>query len=407
LSFKCDTTAVFFNTGYDDPTYSWSYTFTFDKDLAYERIFNAWNSDWNSWQFRSAYCPTVHFLSKSCTANNNLEFSSLRELLINGPNFNQVFFSSDNSYLLLNGTELQPELDEPTSRRVHQVRHSFTEKIREDFRSIRASASASASEAVLNLEGGVRDDVLQTIWKLPEIAQALPKIREALEVLSDIRSEKLSTKTLKSILDIATTTQLQASFQWRPYAELLTKHFADIRGVINASKAGKVTTVGRGRFNFTFPSGEFGRDESKLVTRTKIVLDSSPRGLLAALAGFDAMGVLPKPSNLWDLVPFSFVANWLTGVGKAMRRAEFMSTLGMIPALFVHTYQISSPFTDDELSNFSFVGGQEDPLGMVTYYREISKYAPIPGETRFDFVTPTKAPPLGVVLALLYQLLAR
>jgi hypothetical protein len=121
--------------------------------------------------------------------------------------------------------------------------------------------------------------------------------------------------------------------------------------------------------------------------------------------GFDACGILPKPSNLWDLVPFSFIANWITGVGANIRRLEYIAVLATIPAYYVHSYTIASPFTLDELQGWNLGSESVAPLTFKIYYRDVSLYVPLMRDTEFGFALPSSVPPLAVIGSLLYQLL--
>jgi hypothetical protein len=233
----------------------------------------------------------------------------------------------------------------------------------------------------------------------------MPKIAEAIDVLGDIVSKRVNLLTVKEILDLASATMLQGSFQWRPFLQLLTVELPKILASLAVLRSSAQPVVGRGVFKWDFPTGTFARSSSHLMTRSKIVLDVSARALASSLLGYDALGILPKVSNLWDLVPFSFVANWFTGIGASIKRAEYSAFLGTIPAYYVHSYAISSPFEDSELTKWNLVSNRNDPLSLRLYYRDVSLFVPLPRDSRFGFGIPTNLPPVGVVSALLYQLL--
>jgi len=131
----------------------------------------------------------------------------------------------------------------------------------------------------------------------------------------------------------------------------------------------------------------------------------SSYGLLSSLLQLDGLGIMPKPSNLWDLMPFSFVLNWLTGVGTAMRRAEYMTCMATIPAYYVHSYTLTSPFTTDELASWRTATSTDGQLSLKLFYRDISLFSPAPRDSMFGFGIPRSLPPLGTVAALLWQVL--
>lgn len=281
---------------------------------------------------------------------------------------------------------------------------SFKKAVDDDWFHITPSSLFSAVDAFKNAEGSLGTNNLQTLVKIPGIVDSLPDIREAINILGKITKRDLSLSTLKEILDLATSTHLKSNFEWRPYLALISTYLPQMISTMgslgNLSK--HLLCYGSYRFKLL---NQLGRKEVTLLTRTKIVMDTSPSGLLSAVLGIDAIGVLPKASNLWDLLPFTFVVNWFTGVGEAIRRAEYSLLLATIPAYYIHTYTITSPLSDDELDLLGATNSSVDASSLRLYYRDISLYTPAPRDSKFGFGIPTSLPPLGVMGSLLWQLI--
>lgn len=281
---------------------------------------------------------------------------------------------------------------------------SFEESVRKDFYDISSSAVFSTVDAFKKAEASLDTDVLQNIAKLPDIADALPKIKEAIDLLGRLARRDLGFATLRDILDLSTSTVLQANFEWRPYMDLITRYLPQMLstlkqlGVINSNSAS------RGSFRFKL-NNQLGRKEVTLLTRTKIVMDTSLSGLLSATLGLDALGIIPKPSNLWDLIPFTFAVNWFTGIGANIRRGEYTILLATLPAYYVHSYTLSSPLSQDELDLLKMSNSLEEPAALRVYIRDVTLYTPFLRDSKFGFGIPTGLPPLGTVGSLLYQLL--
>lgn len=271
------------------------------------------------------------------------------------------------------------------------------------FSDILPSNLFSSYEAFKQAEGYLGVNVLQNIAKLPSIASAIPNIREAVDILGRLVRRDLSLSTLKDIMSLASSTTLQYNFQWSPYKRLLDSYVPELIRTYRDLFSKDGITVGRGQYLADLGK-EFGRDSVILTTRTKMVVDFTPLGVLSALLGVDALGILPKPSNIWDLIPFSFLANWFTGVGESMRRAEFGLIATTLAARYIHTYTLTSRMTDDELDSLSVSNsGRHEPY-LKVYYRDISSYSPYPRDSRFGFGVPSGLPPMGSLGALLYQL---
>jgi hypothetical protein len=400
LSATCELAIYVFHR---DALYTIVYDFFMSKKLIHENIrshipvwldpnYVAWTSD------RS---PSIVFKTVTCSDCQVPITSDLNALLRIGniitfqTTFDRTTFGSDAAHV-----------HSRRRRSVHKHSSSFFGEVASNYAELLSSSNFSCADALQALEGGVSNNILQSVVKLPNISSALPQIREAVGLLGHIAKKDLSLATLKDILDLASSTTLQASFQWRPMLEILMKHLPIIRDLSRDCSSGKKVTISRGKWKYSFLEGELSRP-AQLTARTKIVLDESPRGLLAALLGIDAFGIMPKPSNIWDLLPFSFVVNWVTGVGNGIRRAEYSAVLLGMPAYYIHSYEVKSAFKSEELENWSLSSEPIDPLSMKVMFRDISLFAPLPRQTRFGFGLPTSSPPLGVVLALLYQLFIR
>ena len=266
------------------------------------------------------------------------------------------------------------------------------------------AATFSTVDAFKKAEGYLGTNVLQNLAKLPNIVAALPKIREAVDILGHIAKRDLSLSTLKEILDLATSTHLQANFEWRPYLSIVTTYLPQMISTFQSLGIPTGTVTSHGSFRFHL-FNEVGRQEITLLARTKIVMDASPSGLVSAALGIDALGLLPKASNLWDLIPFTFVVNWFTGIGESIRRAEFLAFLSTIPAYFVHSYTLSSPLSADELDLLGASSSSSEPASLKLYYRDVSLFSPPIRDSRFGFGLPTGLPPVGLLGSLLYQLI--
>lgn len=280
----------------------------------------------------------------------------------------------------------------------------FKNAVDKDFFDISASALFSTVDAFKQSEGYLGTNVLQNLAKLPNISSALPKIKEAVDLLGSLARKDLSLHTLKDILDLSTQTILQHDFEWRPYHDLLFKYLPEMISTLHNLGKTSNRATGYGSFSFKM-TNQLGRKEVTLLTRTKLVMDTSSSGLLSAVLGIDALGLLPKASNVWDLIPFTFVVNWFTGVGEALRRAEYSLLLATIPAYFVHTYTISSPLSSDELEILKTSSFDDQPATLRLYYRDISLYTPYPRDSKFGFGIPTGLPSIGTIGSLLYQLI--
>jgi len=283
--------------------------------------------------------------------------------------------------------------------------NKFVDAVDKDFRDLATSSLFSTVDAFKEAEGSLDVNILQNLQKIPDLASAIPKIRESVDVLGRLLRRDLSFSTLREILDLATSTHLQAAFQWRPYFQVLTEYLPALLSTMSSMGHYPENLIGRGSFR-TKLHNVLGREEVTILTRSKIVMDGSPSGLLSTILGADAIGILPKPSNLWDLVPFTFVVNWFTGVGNAIRRAEYALLLTSLPAYYIHSYTITSPLTAFELDSLEMSSSGAEPASLRLYYRDISRFTPVVRDSKFGFGIPSGFTNGGTLGSLLYQLLS-
>jgi hypothetical protein len=379
---------------YDPVTYDWDYTVSYSRhslaeSCAISPMFGIWLWVGNSDLFRI----TTHF----AFCSRDYETASAYDLVSGWTAY--ACFRPGSS--LATPAELDGLQDTLSSKL-----SDFAFEISSQWRDLIPSSLFSSVDAVNKLRGGTSTDVLQTIAKLPEYKEMMPQIRRAIDVMSKILRRDISFSTIRDIIHLATSTQLQASFQWRPWVNLITKELPAIVRDWSKLFDTKELVVGHGSFRYEFPEGSLSRSNVVMTVRSKIVVDLSGNSLATGFLGIDGLGILPKPSNLWDLIPFSFVANWFTGVGAQIERVEYAALLYSLPAFFVHTYTFTAPLSEDELSDLGVQSDLLEPLSLKLYFRHVSIYSPVPSDTRFSFGAPTTLPPISVIGSLLFQLLS-
>lgn len=105
------------------------------------------------------------------------------------------------------------------------------------------------------------------------------------------------------------------------------------------------------------------------------------------LIGAGGVGLKPTLANLWDLVPFSFVADWFFNLSDRYADIDSSILLHLIsPSYYVHSYTVTYVPTPKEK--------EQAGLGIMSsvygkrFTREISRINPIPRETMIDFRAP-------------------
>lgn len=59
-----------------------------------------------------------------------------------------------------------------------------------------------------------------------------------------------------------------------------------------------------------------------LEQHAKLAIQNEDSGLQGAVSSLESIGVFPTLSNVWDLVPYSFVVDWFVDIGQVLERVD-------------------------------------------------------------------------------------
>lgn len=108
--------------------------------------------------------------------------------------------------------------------------------------------------------------------------------------------------------------------------------------------------------------------------RIKLAIDKEDNEFQALLESMNSLGTLPKLSNLWDLVPYSFVIDWFIGVGNLLERIDTRRELARLNIRYV-------TMSRKDTMEFSVAGlglPITGKLAAVQYHRWVSDHCPAP-----------------------------
>lgn len=283
--------------------------------------------------------------------------------------------------------------------------YSFGSACYHEIPHLRDASYLSTVNSVESMQRGTNSDILQTLAKLPDAASMIPKINEFIHLCEEIHHKGFNIVTLKDLVDLAASTNLQSNFQWQPFQRFITEQLPEVvRGIVQGWTRNPYV-VGRGKFFYAFPDEFLGYPQARLTARSKIVVDTGINSVFATVLGLDGLGILPKPSNLWDLIPLSFTINWITGVGANIRRAENGLFLLAFPTYGVHSLTIEAGLQTKDTEYLKLSVDPMDPLRFRWFYRDVSRFLPLPTSGKYPFGLPTGPPPVTLVASLLWQLL--
>lgn len=220
-----------------------------------------------------------------------------------------------------------------------------------------------------------------------ELAQQAVRKKRAIttnmiEFLSDLRNPldlipKL--KNLRSLKGIAGT------FLSVKYGILPT--ISDIQSVIDAFKRAKPYFDKNGFTVFTAyheDAGSAGNCDFSLEQHIKVAIDDTENLFLRLLETVDNVGLLPTFENLWDLVNYSFVIDWLVDVGS------FLEQIDTACRLLRYNIRYCTMSTKKEITG-QLTTDNSSLSGWLTwryYHRWVTAHCPLPPLT-LDLFSPT------------------
>lgn len=298
------------------------------------------------------------------------------------------------------------DLFQSKSRR---LAHDFRYWVMSDIADIRLAALPSTASALDDMSQFVENNLIEALNDIREISGLLPELADAIELISAYYHGQ-PILTVKAAINLITSLQLYSSFSFTPNMKILEDTLPKMERAVNTmarlSKGG--TSVARGEFFYEFAPETWGRNYVSLTARSKVVMSLRQGDVLIKILGVDALGILPRPSRIFESLPLSFVLTWVTGIAPRMRDIESLSLLTLLNIQrFVHSFRIDSPLQQEELEPYgvaqSLLPGSIDP-SLRVYVREVSNHVPRVADGKFDFRLPGRAPPWWLSGSLAWQL---
>jgi hypothetical protein len=141
--------------------------------------------------------------------------------------------------------------------------------------------------------------------------------------------------------------------------------------------------------------------------RSKLRFKLEPDSLLANIMPLDAVGLLPSLSNVWDLIPFSFISDYLIGIGDALEVVDNTAIAMLVsPVESFHSVKIEQFFRDEDLAEHFIADGGTDS-GYRYYERFHLPMVPPLLPTSFVTWSDVNLPNWKTSGSLIYQVLVK
>lgn len=153
----------------------------------------------------------------------------------------------------------------------------------------------------------------------------------------------------------------------------------DIRSLISAFKK-RQPYLDKNGFRI-FSAGETSRLTQneinyELIQYAKVALDREDTDLARLTEAFENIGMFPSFENIWDLIPYSFVVDWLIDVGELLKRVDTNLRLLRLNIRYVTMSRKTtvSGTSEGEYPNLPFIGTVE----WTRYHRWVTSQCPGP-----------------------------
>lgn len=124
----------------------------------------------------------------------------------------------------------------------------------------------------------------------------------------------------------------------------------------------------------TFTSEQTGIYSVSLEQRIKLAIDTEDNSLHGFIQALENIGMFPTFENVWDLIPYSFVLDWFTGIGDWLERIDTRLRLTRLNIRYVTMSLKRTATIDAAFTGLPLIGW----IGKVHYHRWVSDQCPVP-----------------------------
>jgi hypothetical protein len=258
----------------------------------------------------------------------------------------------------------------------------------------------SIVRAFLNRKPGAALEALSDVANLERASKRAEAAKSLLKGLNTTKKASQAAKALDASLrigDLLSSSTLLYRFGLKPTAA----NAADVKNMISSVgpklKALQSYQTVHGKFSVDF---DHDLGPMHLVTRTSARVNGLSDDFLIKLMGLDVLGLAPRTSNFWDVVPWSWFIDYFFQISTRLDAfdAYIMGNLRGLQYA-VHSYTLYDQ-ADADLTMRSF---QSSHIVGKYYFREVSRLVPGLFGGKYDFLR-GRGPDHGITAAILWGL---
>lgn len=244
----------------------------------------------------------------------------------------------------------------------------------------------SSADALSTFSQIIRENHIETISELLQGSSLLPSLVPFAQLYRSVRALRLLDAGV-ALIDVGTSLRL-----WDRYGggsnlrafEEFSSSFERVRSRLANHNVWGPRTL-NGKFSFAVPN-----TSRIMVARSKLRVRFDSSVILSLVLSGGAVGLVPTLSALWDLIPFSFVADWFLNIGTRVEDIEARSFMLMLPVTYVtHSITVLEEMSEKQLALLNLEpitdSGQDEYPTLKYYMRVVSSMLPPIREGRYDF----------------------
>jgi hypothetical protein len=238
-------------------------------------------------------------------------------------------------------------------------------------------------------------NMLETLGDLYEIRSLIEGFGSYRKFLRKLASGNANTL---SVLDLLSDYSLLYSFGIAPTisdAQALATHG---RRLVESYRLIKPRRALYGHFDFNY-------DGWTVRYGSKVVIKQDVSSVLAALLPARAAGLIPNLQNVWNLVRFSFVADWFFNIDDRLSVIDNQMMLLLFDVDYVvSTIKATRDVLREDYEPFGFSPSGEDSVKFSYFCRSTSDTLLSFGKSRFDFFSAAGPTDITSAASLAYKL---
>lgn len=287
-------------------------------------------------------------------------------------------------------------------REVVSLEDRFGQYFERQVDDLRPSAFYSTADAMESYLLTLRNNYVESLFEIGEVASLIPDFALVIRAATAWWADPVA--SLVAFGDFVSDFCLKYNFAWAPDAAAvseLTKLGPELGRALDRLDASRTVTLA-GKFHWDFPWHPFWGD-IHLETRSTISIKTGDSSLINTIMKLDSAGLLPDLHRVWEVLPYSFAVDWVTGVGRRLHDIDNSVKLFSLMQLqwAEHTFQCTASLPGHlAIDGVDLVNSDAQ---LRWFRRDLSRRIPPLRQGAYDFRAPTGGPSFGILGSLLYK----